>query len=143
MSREPNWLIHCISNNVPCECCGKTETVFPDGIMDAHTHGLEKFGHPELQLVIGYSDPYLICYILNTLAAMVEDGQKFTDGQLVEGIFEDCPVRMDLNKDCEDVEVFRVVIPDRNNRFPEEEKCEYPYTMQVLETKNLYLDVKA
>ena len=35
--------------------------------------------------------------------------------------------------------VLRVIIPDKHNRFPEDENCMYPHSIQLLETERLTL----
>ena len=49
-----NWVWHYLSNNVVCQVCGKHERNYPNYICDAHTHGMNLYGHPEFQVVIDY-----------------------------------------------------------------------------------------
>ncbi len=136
MNKKIDWQIHIVSNHAPCVVCGKQEDAFMDGFCDAHTHGMNLYRHPEFQLVLEYSQQEIM-RILNTFGCMVRDGKKFHDKELVEGIFLDCPVR--LEKHIEKGEtLLRVVVPDRNNVFPEGKGCEYPYSLQHLGTSCLY-----
>ena len=53
-----------------------------------------------------------------------------------EYIFEDCPVRLDSFQET-GREVLRVIIPDSQNRFPEDPNCDYPYSFQLVPTNTL------
>ena len=61
---EIDWIIHFIGNGVFCPDCGKIENGFPHYICNAHTHGMEKYGHPDFQVVIHMSTQN-IGYVLN------------------------------------------------------------------------------
>lgn len=125
-----DWIIHIVANGVVCSDCGKVENCFPEYICNAHTHGMAKYGHPDFQLVLHMPQEEM-GYVLNTMGLRVQAGERFKAGDLVEGIFLDCPVRLDEFQEC-DRTVLRVVIPDGKNRFPEDPDCEYPYSMQTL-----------
>ena len=45
-------------------------------------------------------------------------------------------VRMKEFTECER-KVLRVIIPDKHNRFPEDNECTYPHIVQLLETEQL------
>ena len=77
-----------------------------------------------------------IGYILNSLGFKVRSGEQLKAGDLVEGIFEECPVRQDSFEES-DREVLRVIIPDSQNRFPEDPNCDYPYSFQLVPTNML------
>ena len=77
--------------------------------------------------------------ILNTLGLRVQAGERFHNGDLVEGIFLDCPVRLQ-EFDEGGRTVLRVVIPDGKNRFPEDTNCEYPYTCLLYTSACIFLD---
>ena len=130
-----DWIIEIIGNGVVCAKCGRVEDSFPEYICNAHTHGMNKYHHPDFQLVLHISDED-IGYSLNSLGLRVRSGEQFKAGDLVEGIFEDCPVRLD---DFEENgrKVLRVIIPDSRNRFPEDPDCEYPYNCQTFSIEQL------
>lgn len=130
-----DWIIHIVANGVVCRDCGKVENSFPVYICNAHTHGMAKYGHRDFQLVLHMAQEEM-GYVLNTMGLRVQAGERFKAGDLVEGIFLDCPVRLDEFKEC-DRTVLRVVIPDGKNRFPEDPDCEYPYNMQTLPMEEL------
>ena len=134
-----DWIIEIIGNGVVCAKCGRVEDSFPEYICNAHTHGLEKYGHLDFQMVI-HMAPEDMSYVLNTLGLRVQSGERFQAGDMVEGIFEDCPVRLDEFEEC-GRKVLRVIIRDSQNRFPEDPECDYPYNYQLIPTDEL--DLKA
>ena len=96
---------------------------------------MAQYGHLDFQLVINYPNEE-IGRILNTLGLRVQAGERFRDGDYVEGIYEDCLVRIKEFTEC-DRKVLRVIIPDKHNRFPEDMNCTYPHIVQMLDTEQL------
>ncbi|MCD8109990.1 MAG: DUF4262 domain-containing protein [Clostridiales bacterium] len=138
INREnPDWYIHLCANGVACECCGEIEDGFRELMCNAHTHGLERYNHPDFQMVVQYPAE-AIGYVLNEFGYRVRSGERFSNGEIVEGIFTDCPVRLEEAVEM-DRTVFRIVIPDGENRWPEDPECEYPYSAQGLRTEELYI----
>ena len=131
-----DWIIHLVGNGVACDCCNKVEDEFHDGLCNAHTHGMEKYHHPDFQMVIQVS-PEEIGYVLNTLGRRVQNGEQFHDGDYVSGIYEDCDIRL---QEFEETgrKVLRVLIPDMQNIFPDNPRCNHPFNLQLLETDKLY-----
>lgn len=78
-----------------------------------------------------------ICRILNTLGLRVQAGERFHAGDFVSGIYEDCDIRLDAFEET-GRQVLRVIIPDKYNVFPEEERCVPVYRLQLLDTEDLY-----
>ena len=141
MSKESvDWIIHYVANGAACQKCGKKENTFLHYICNAHTHGLNKYNHPEFQLVLdmGMEEGMRI---LNTLGLRVKAGERFKAGDFVKGIYEDCVVRLDEFNDG-NKKILRVIIPDKNNYFPEDERCIDVYLLQLSELKDLYLPSK-
>lgn len=130
-----NWIIHLVANGVACSDCGKVEDSFPPYICNAHTHGMSQYDHLDFQMVLQASQEE-IGYVLNEFGRRVRSGQRFQAGDLVEGIFLDCPVRLDAFEECGRT-VLRVIIPDGKNRFPEDPDCAYPYSFQTLTEEQL------
>ena len=129
MTGAIDWIIHLVGNGMKCQECGKIENPFIEHACNAHTHGMEKYGHPDFQMVL-HTNPKDMGYILNTLGMRVQNGEKFKAGDMVSGIFLDCDVRLDEFEEC-DRKVLRVIIPDGKNRFPEDPACDYPYAFQT------------
>ena len=132
---EIDWIIEILANGVHCVTCGKVENHYPDYICNAHTHGMAKYGHQDFQLVL-YLHPNQLGYVLNNLGLRVQAGEQFKAGDMVEGIFDRCPLRLDEAEES-GRKVLRVIIPDDQNRFPEDLKCEYPYSYQLVPTDDL------
>ncbi|MCD8084593.1 MAG: DUF4262 domain-containing protein [Clostridiales bacterium] len=135
---KPEWMIHYIANGQPCECCGKVEYPFVDYICDAHTNGLTRlYGHPELRVIldIGTED---ICSVLNYMGSQVRKGVCFSPGDQVSGVFSDCDIRIaDINEGEGTEHALRVIIPDMDNRFPDDPECSLPYSLQTLPLEEL------
>ena len=135
MNRKTDWVIHLVTNSV-CDACGKKETGFLPYLCNAHTHGMEKYGHLNFQLVLALPCRE-IGRVLNTLGMRVRAGERFQAGDMVSGIYENCNVRLDKVQET-GRQVLRVVIPDSANRFPEDAQCETPYRLQLLDTEALH-----
>lgn len=133
--KKVDWIIHIVGNGIICEECGDVERGFKENLCNAHTHGMSRYSHPDFQMVLATA-PHEIGRILNSFGLMVQNGYRFTDGEYVTGIYEDCAVRVQMFWET-DREVFRVIIPDRNNIFPEDPNCEEPYCYQLLKTSEL------
>ena len=136
MSNIISWEIHLCANGEACDICGEIEHGFMPYICNAHTHGMNKFNHKDFQVVIDLPQKE-IGRTLNTLGCMVRDGRRFHAGEYVKGIYLDCDVRLEEFEET-DRTVLRVVIPDKNNRFPESDSCAYPYSAQKMQTRYLY-----
>lgn len=135
MKNNIEWIIHLCANG-NCDECGKREEGFLPYTCNAHTHGMEKYGHMDFQLVLK-THPAEIGRILNTFGLLVQSGRRFKAGDMVSGIFQDCDVRLDEFEETGRT-VLRIIIPDDENRFPEDEKCMEVYRLQLLETDELW-----
>lgn len=132
-----DWVIHYVANGILCDTCGKVESPFLEMLCDAHTHGLERYGHQNFQTVLN-TGPKEIAYLLNTLGERVQQGERFLAGEQIEGLYLDCPVHLDEIPSDDGSELcLRLIIPDSQNRWPEDPKCEYPYNMQLLPMRAL------
>lgn len=138
MESKINWEIHCVANGA-CSEGGFEDCMLPK-TCNAHTHGMEQYGHLDFQLVLRFNFRE-ICRILNTLGLRVQAGEKFKAGDFVEGIYEDCPVRLDEYYETGRT-LLRVVIPDKNNKFPEDNQCTGWYPLQLLSTDELMMGNK-
>lgn len=131
-----DWIIHCCANGVACSECGDVETGFIPHTCNAHTHGMEKYHHMDFQMVL-FLPLEEIGRILNTLGLRVQTGERFQSGDMVSGIYEDCDIRLDAYEETGRT-VLRVMIPDKYNIFPEDERCMPVYRLQLLKTEELY-----
>lgn len=136
MSLKIDWVIHCVANGA-CDECNNIETGFLPYACNAHTHGMMRYGHMDFQLVLRIKDEE-IARILNTLGLRVQSGEVFHAGDYVSGIYEDCDIRLDEFEET-GRRVLRVIIPDGNNTFPEDEHCMPVYRLQMLQTEDLFI----
>ena len=121
MDTKVDWIIHYVFDNpgpYPYLC-------------NAHTHGMEKYHHLDFQMVLNLPQEH-ICYLLNTLGRRVLNGEIFHDGDMVSGLYEECSIRLKKVRET-GRDVLRLIIPDKYNRFPEEESCMEPYRHQKLD----------
>ena len=116
MNQKIDWIIHLVSNGVICRDCGQTETGFLPYLCNAHTHGLEKYGHQDFQLVLHFPHEEIM-RILNTMGLRVQAVERFKAGDLVADIYEDCNVRLDEFEET-GRNVLRVVIRTNITDFP-------------------------
>lgn len=137
MDQKIDWVIHLVANGA-CDECGEIETGFLPYMCNAHTHGLERYGHLDFQMVL-FLPTEEIGRILNALGLSVQSGERFQSGDMVSGIYEDCDVRLDEYEET-GRKVLRVIIPDANNIFPEEGDCMLPYCLQFLKTDELCVE---
>lgn len=135
MKNRIDWIIHLCTNGI-CDECGKKEKGFLPHTCNAHTHGMEKYCHMDFQMVL-LARPEEISRILNTFGLWVQSGRKFKAGDMVSDIYLDCDVRLDEFEET-GRKVLRVIIPDAENRFPEDEDCMEVYRLQLLETDELW-----
>lgn len=134
--KRVDWIIHLVANGVYCSECGETENGFLPNMCDAHTHGMDKYGHQEFQMVLMIGSQ-LICYILNALGLRVQAGESFKDGDSVSEIIKDYDIRL-KEVESEGKKLLRVILPDKNNKFPDDEGCMYEYKLQGLPIEELY-----
>ncbi len=135
---KKDWIIHLVMNGAECGECEKKENGFLRYTCDSHTHGMEKYNHPNFQIVVDFEPDYIMG-ILNILCFMVQSGRKFHNGEFVEGIIDERKLRLDKHIE-NGFEIFRVVFPDDNNLFPEDANCKYPYSVQNFKVKDLYIE---
>lgn len=135
MKKTIDWVIHLVANRT-CSVCGKEENGFLPYTCNAHTHGMERYGHLDFQVVL-FLPPNEIARILNPMGLRVQNGERFRAGDYVSGIYEDCPIRLDAFEETGRT-VLRVVIPDKYGVFPEDENCMETYKLQQLPTDVLY-----
>lgn len=134
MKPTVDWIIHMVTNGA-CDECGKVEGSFLPYTCNAHTHGMERYAHLDFQLVLALP-PQEVMRILNTMGLKVQAGERFKGGDMVAGIYEDCDVRLDAFEET-GRKILRVVIPDKYNIFPEDDRCMDIYRLQLLETEAL------
>ena len=125
------WDIHYVTNGT----LTVGNSTFPKYICDAHTHGLNKLNHPELQLVLDYG-PEEVARLINAVGIMIRKGKTFKNGDKISGLYEDCDVYIRETDDVNGKPLLRLVIPDSLNRLPE--NATEPYSLQMMSTRILY-----
>ena len=96
---------------------------------------MNKYGHLEFQVVVDYG-PQEIGRLLNEMGFKVQSGQRFKDGDPIEGLYLDCNIYLREVTDAHERPILRMVIPDKYNRLPEE--SERPHSLQMFATNFLY-----
>ena len=105
-----------------------------DEPLSYHTHGLDKFGSLEIELLLPVS-PFVAANYLNAIGEAIKDGLKIEDGLYVEGVFN-IPVFFFKVKSVHSEDyVYRVIIPDSKGFYPWTQeghlRCDEPYKSQI------------
>lgn len=118
-SNTVDWIIHAV---IP-----EYESPY---ILDAHTHGLNMHGHPELRTVL-HLPPETLTGVINAVGLDIVDGERFDEEKIYTNILaNDMRVRVIRdNIGGDDCSV--LIFPDANNRLPEEPFCQEPYRSQL------------
>ena len=74
--------------------------------------------------------------VWTNITRRVQAGKRFSPGEMVPGIYLDCNIRLDIAEES-GRKVYRVVIPDKENRYPENSFCSGIYPHQRMETEDL------
>lgn len=128
-STGPEWTAHLVMFSE------EDENQFNRYLCDCHTHGLDKFDSLEIQVVLKVKKE-IITHIIATVSAMIECGVHLQDGDLIEQVLS-CPVRIRKNEDLYGNEILRIVLPDENMKFPEDEGCDKNFIFQSLTTRTI------
>ena len=124
-----DWIIHYVTNGEVCACCGEVENSFPKYMCNAHTHGLDKYGHLDFQIVLAMN-PQIVGFILNDMGLRVQAGEKFKSGDVLSDVLADnYEVRL-IEVEEVNRKVLRILIPDKNHHFPGDTDCQYLYNRQ-------------
>lgn len=116
---EIDWIIHKIINDYG-----------PGNLTNAHTHGMARYNHLDFQVVLNLP-PEHVGYLLNSMGARVQNGERFHAGNMIYGLYDDCPVRLDEFRET-GRSVLRLIIPDKYNLFPENPHCMDTYKYQIM-----------
>ncbi|MFS0782202.1 DUF4262 domain-containing protein [Bacillus sp. 1P06AnD] len=95
------------------------------------TRGLkENLNHDDIQIVLSIGED-MAQLILNTIIDNIKEGYKYREG-LWNNVIEDQVIEFKKVRD-QDRSILRLVFPDSNGLFPEDEKCEAPFNEQYKE----------
>lgn len=116
---KTDWIIHTIIDD-------KT------GKVSGHTHSLDKFGSPEIEINLNIR-PGVLGQYLNLIADhIVNKGLQIEDGVKVESVFN-CPIYFFRVKSIQsDDEVLRAIFPDENMNYPWDRDCSSEYKDQIV-----------
>lgn len=100
------------------------------GLTNIHTHGvLENYNHPDLQITLNIP-PQLATAVLNGIVdCYIDNGMQLKDGEMNPYLLHEAVVKTILTKE-NGREVFRIILPDQNGLFPEDEGCAEGYNQQ-------------
>lgn len=102
-------------------------------VANIHTHGLaENLNHIDLQIVLKL-DEDLVQMLLNTIIDNIAEGYKYREGRSNQ-VIDSIEVEFKLFEES-DRKVLRVILPDEQGRFPNDEGCQEPYNKQYVELK--------
>ena len=127
-TKKIDWIIHYVANGVACDECGGVEDSFPPFMCNAHTHGMQKYGHLDFQIVISLGMS-LAGTLLNDIGLRVQAGEQFQDGDVISDLIQGYDVKLIEVQETSRT-VLRIIFPDTNGCFPGDEGCEYPYDQQ-------------
>ena len=132
-----DWSVVGIKNGMRCSKGGGIINDLIPNVAIFHTIGMERYDHPNFQLVLN-CDMGTACTILNTFGDYVRAGRRFNSEECVSDIFN-CDVHIKTFKH-NGRNVLRVIIPDGNFIYPDEEECDPGFCFQLLPTEQLYLE---
>lgn len=121
---KPTWTIHAVHDK-------KSDR----NSITYHTHGIDKYIGIELELAIDITieDASMI---LNEIGYAIMDGLKINDGAVLYQILN-VPVKVKKMEGVHGIgDKLRIVIPDENGLFPEDEGCSPVYNTQLDDFKN-------
>jgi len=101
------------------------------GIVNIHTHGMDKYNHPDFQLVLPVSQAQAKSF-LNAICYEVQDGSSFGPGIYDKETVYSCSFALTPRTEA-GRDVLRLIFPDSKMRFPDNPLCEEPYKFQTQE----------
>ena len=138
MDFKPDWIIHHVQNH-DCDVCNThvKDSVGFYGFADIHTHGLNKHNHPEICIPLDIS-PKVAMNVLNTIGYRIAvNGEIFKEGYndtVLAGKYRVKFVKFD------DDDTLYLILPDVNNRLPEDDMCDLPYSSQLFYAEIIHND---
>lgn len=128
MDFKPDWTIHYVQDH-DCDVCkkhGKHDMDY-SYIANIHTHGLDKYGHPEICVVLDIGEQ--ICHVLNSIGYRIAcNHEKFEEGYNDTVLANGYKVKF-VKYDRDDT--LYLILPDANNHLPENISCTMPYCNQM------------
>lgn len=104
--------------------------------MNHHTHGLpETYNHKDIQLVF-IMPTNIIGGIFHSIVDRIKDGVIFEPGKRYDQVLVGYDVKF-IDAVENGREVLRVILPDKEGRFPDEQELEPPYSYQLDDIEDL------
>jgi len=134
---KPDWMVHMVLMESCDYCEQKDVSKLHKHMCNIHTHGLEKYDSLELQLVLKLPTN-LIGYLINTVGLAIRYGMKLHDGDEINHLIKNFVIKVKEIEDDDEVKVLRLILPDASGKFPEDEECIEPYSLQYYPTSVIY-----
>lgn len=108
--------------------------VFPSSeeeiLWSHHTHGLkENFNHMDLEIVLPVN-PNIAGAVIHGMVELIKEGESFENKLISDKVIRDYDVQLVKTKEGKR-EVLRIILPDKNGKFPSDEDCEDIYKNQL------------
>ena len=140
MNFKPDWVIHYVQDH-DCDICGKhnksnkhSDTF--DYIANVHTHGLDKYGHPEICIVLDIGG-VAAADVLNSIGYRIaHKNEIFTEGCYTDVLANNYICK--FVKIGNDDKILYLILPDANNHFPDDDECNSPYDKQMIYAKAIH-----
>ncbi|MFQ6794470.1 MAG: hypothetical protein ACLRT4_17070 [Thomasclavelia sp.] len=112
-----------------------------NGTCNAYTEGLEKYyGHPDIQIVLWFSDDErFFPYFFGEFISRIAIGEVFEDGKIIKSKIISNDLRVESHIQ-DGKKYMRIVIADKNGKFPEDDDCDSLYKLQAFELNDLFED---
>lgn len=105
-----------------------------NAMVNIHTHGLaENLHHVDLQIVLPIEEE-MAQILLTSVIENIKNGYTYYEG-LYNNVIEELNVEFKQFTES-GRDVLRLILPDNNGIFPDNEKCESPYNKQLVVLEN-------
>lgn len=130
-----DWIIHYVSERA-CDLCEKeSDDISYEGFPafgNIHTHGLNLHGHRELCIPFGLPSDIAMGILNGCGLQIVDENKEFNEG-IYSGILKNGYDVKFISFDNDPT--LYMILPDKNNKFPEDADCEFPYNQQEFYAK--------
>lgn len=100
------------------------------GWANYHTHGLDiSRNHLDFQIVLPIQ-PETAHAIFWSLTRRIDAGEVFHDNELIDDVIQAYPIKLLKTKEF-DREIFRILLPDANGLFADDNECDLLYAQQA------------
>lgn len=131
-----DWILHYITDGCNCsECNNENDTYMSDMqekhpfFGNCHTHGMKAHGHTEMVICLNMGDKAM-AHLLNSFGLILIENNlpRLEHDKEYEGFLKNgYKIKTYQPDNCPVVFIF---MPDKNNKFPGDKGCEFPYCSQ-------------